>query len=113
MGGGRSSLENLVSNLSFQPHFWKDKRVLLTGHTGFKGAWLSLWLQNLNTRLCGYALSPPTDPSLYVLCKVRDGMDSVEGDIRDFDKLKSVVKEFKPEIIIHFAAQSLVRKSYE
>jgi CDP-glucose 4,6-dehydratase len=102
-------MENLVIN----PNFWKNKRVFLTGHTGFKGAWLSLWLQNLGANVCGYALNPPTEPSLFALADIKRGMASVEGDVRDFKKLQTTIREFKPEIVIHMAAQALVRSSYE
>jgi CDP-glucose 4,6-dehydratase len=92
--------------------FWKGKRVFLTGHTGFKGAWLSLWLQQLKANLTGYALSPPTSPSIFELANVANGMTSVEGDIRDQKTLCTAMKECQPEIVIHMAAQPLVRQSY-
>jgi CDP-glucose 4,6-dehydratase len=93
-------------------HFWKSKKVLLTGHTGFKGSWLSLWLQSMGADLIGYSLRPPTNPNLYDIANVGLEMQSVIGDIRDFDLLKSVVDEYSPEIVIHMAAQPLVRYSY-
>jgi CDP-glucose 4,6-dehydratase len=92
--------------------FWKDKRVLLTGHTGFKGSWLSLWLQAMEAQVIGYALIPPTTPSLFEIAEVGKGMTSVIGDIRDLEKLRAVFAEHKPEIVIHMAAQPLVRYSY-
>jgi CDP-glucose 4,6-dehydratase len=92
--------------------FWKNKRVLLTGHTGFKGSWLSIWLQKLGVNLIGFSNSIPTKPSLFELAHVKDGMVSVIGDIRDFNSIKNVIKEYNPEIIIHMAAQSLVLQSY-
>lgn len=92
--------------------FWQGRRVLLTGHTGFKGSWLSLWLQSMRAELIGYALSPPTKPNLFDVAKVGDGMVSVIGDIRDLPHLRAVFAEYKPEIVIHMAAQSLVRTSY-
>lgn len=92
--------------------FWKNKRVLLTGHTGFKGSWLSIWLQMAGARLTGYSLPPPTTPSLFVAAHVAQGMTSVIGDVRDLDHLRDVVQEYAPEIVIHMAAQSLVRLSY-
>lgn len=95
------------------PSFWKGKRVLLTGHTGFKGSWLSLWLQSLDAYLLGYALAPPTNPSLFEVADVEKGMTSVIGDIRDLAKLQGVFAEHRPEIVIHMAAQPLVRYSYE
>ena len=92
--------------------FWRGKRVLLTGHTGFKGSWLSLWLQSMDAQVVGYALAPPTNPSLFEVAEVGKGMTSIIGDIRDLDKLRSVFAEHKPEIVIHMAAQPLVRYSY-
>ncbi len=95
------------------PEFWAGKRVLLTGHTGFKGSWLSLWLQSMGARLCGVSLSPPTVPALFEVARVASGMDHRISDIRDFDTLKSEFHEFQPEIVIHMAAQPLVRLSYD
>ena len=92
--------------------FWKYKKVLLTGHTGFKGSWLSLWLQDLGADVSGYSIDVPTDPSLYDAAEVGDGMTSVTGDVRDLASLKSFVEKASPEIVIHMAAQSLVRRSY-
>jgi CDP-glucose 4,6-dehydratase len=95
------------------PHFWYDKRVLLTGHTGFKGAWMSLWLHSMGAKVQGFALAPPTTPSLFEEAKVGDLIQSNLGDIRDFAAVAKVVKEFKPEIVFHMAAQPLVRYSYD
>lgn len=95
------------------PDFWRGKRVLLTGHTGFKGSWLSLWLQSMGAELKGLALDPPTTPSLFVEANVAQGMVSQIGDIRDYDTVLEAVAEFKPEIVIHMAAQPLVRYSYK
>ncbi|MEM9808273.1 MAG: CDP-glucose 4,6-dehydratase [Cyanobacteria bacterium P01_D01_bin.56] len=95
-----------------EPNFWRGKRVLLTGHTGFKGSWLSLWLQLVGADLVGYALQPPTNPSLFEVAHVADGMKSIIGDVCDREKLHQVVADFKPEIVIHFAAQSVVHTSY-
>ncbi len=95
------------------PSFWKDKKVFLTGHTGFKGSWLSLWLQEMGAIVQGYSLSVPTIPSLFEEAKVGFGMSSEEGDIRDFLHLKESIGLFKPEIVFHMAAQSLVRFSYD
>ncbi len=92
--------------------FWQGKRVLLTGHTGFKGSWLSLWLQSMGAQVVGYALAPPTNPSLFEVAKVGSGMTSIIGDIRDLEHLRKVFAEHKPEIVIHMAAQPLVRYSY-
>lgn len=92
--------------------FWRGKRVLLTGHTGFKGSWLALWLQRLGAKLTGYALEPPTHPSLFELAGVAEGMTSVLGDVRDYRHVAAVVRDVRPEIVIHMAAQSLVKQSY-
>ncbi|MDA9371648.1 CDP-glucose 4,6-dehydratase [Porticoccaceae bacterium] len=92
--------------------FWRGKRVFLTGHTGFKGSWLSLWLQRLGAELTGYALDPPTAPSLFQIANVSAGMHSIIGDIRDYDALYGAIQATKPEIVIHMAAQPLVRHSY-
>ena len=92
--------------------FWYGKRVLVTGHTGFKGSWLCIWLQVLGAEVCGLALSPPTSTNIFEICGVQHGMRSCIGDIRDFDLVKQVVDDFAPEIIIHMAAQPLVRYSY-
>ena len=92
--------------------FWKDKRVLLTGHTGFKGGWLSLWMQSMDAQVMGYALAPPTNPSLFEVAEVGKGMTSIIGDIRDLAHLRKAFAEHKPEIVIHMAAQPLVRYSY-
>lgn len=92
---------------------WKDRRVFLTGHTGFKGSWLSLWLEALGAEVTGYSLPPPTDPSLFELARVESGMTSITGDVRDFEFLKKAIAGKRPEIVIHLAAQSVVRYSYE
>ncbi len=93
--------------------FWREKRVFLTGHTGFKGSWLSLWLQSLGAHVTGFALPPPTDPSLFELARVQDGMRSLVGDIRNADLLLDAMRETQPEIVLHMAAQPLVRYSYQ
>ncbi len=91
---------------------WKGKRVFLTGHTGFKGAWLSIWLDALGAKVTGYALKPPTKPSLFELGRLDKRIKSHIGDIRDAAKLKKVLLAAKPQIVIHMAAQPLVRESY-
>ena len=85
---------------------------MMTGHTGFKGSWLSLWLQSLGATLRGVALDPPTEPALFNLARVFESMEHRVTDIRDLDKVKAQMREFKPEIVIHMAAQPLVRLSY-
>jgi len=92
--------------------FWKGKKVFLTGHTGFKGSWLCLWLHQFGAEVTGYALNPPTDPSLFELCGVGSLVDSVTGDVRDGEKLAAAMLKAAPEIVIHMAAQPLVRDSY-
>lgn len=101
-------MEDLVMN----PTFWRGKHVFLTGHTGFKGGWLSLWLQQLGAKVTGYALSPSAEPSLYERARVADGMTSIIGDVRDLTALVTAMREAAPEIVIHMAAQPLVRRSY-
>ena len=93
--------------------FWKDKKVFLTGHTGFKGSWLSLWLQDCGAIITGYGLEPNTEPSLFEVASVADGMESIIDDIRDLEKLVKAMNEFQPEVVIHMAAQPLVRVSYK
>lgn len=95
-----------------QAQFWRGKRVLVTGHTGFKGSWLSLWLQAMGAQVSGLALAPPTQPSLFVEASVADGMQSIEGDIRDLDGVNAAMARVRPEIVLHLAAQPLVRRSY-
>ncbi len=92
--------------------FWRGRRVFLTGHTGFKGSWLSLWLQQLGAEVTGYALQPPTDPSLFEVANVAQGMRSIIGDIRDAATLTKAMHDASPDIVIHMAAQPLVRRSY-
>jgi CDP-glucose 4,6-dehydratase len=93
--------------------FWRGRKVLLTGHTGFKGAWLSLWLDALGADVTGYALAPPTMPSLFEAAKIAGRIRSIQGDIRDFGGLQAVIGECRPEVIIHMAAQSVVGRGYE
>ncbi|MDP2815557.1 MAG: CDP-glucose 4,6-dehydratase [Rectinemataceae bacterium] len=93
--------------------FWRGKRVFLTGHTGFKGAWMSIWLIELGAEVWGYALDPPTEPSLFEKAGLATRMHSIYGDIRDRESLKRALEKAKPEVIIHMAAQPLVRLSYE
>ncbi|HWB69166.1 MAG TPA: GDP-mannose 4,6-dehydratase, partial [Solirubrobacterales bacterium] len=94
------------------PEFWSGRRVLLTGHTGFKGAWLSLWLQSLGARVTGFSNDVPTQPSLYELARVEEGMESVRGDVRDADALLEALAGCEAEVVIHMAAQPMVRRSF-
>jgi CDP-glucose 4,6-dehydratase len=94
------------------PAFWKNKRVFLTGNTGFKGSWLSLWLKHLGAETFGFSLPPPTEPSLFKQCELHKSMRWTEGDIRDLESLKRAMIDAKPDIVIHMAAQPLVRESY-
>jgi len=93
--------------------FWKGRQVLLTGHTGFKGSWLSLWLNGLSANVTGYALGPPTQPNLYEQAEVAGTVRSICGDIRDFPRLKDAVAECRPDVVIHMAAQTVVRHGYQ
>ncbi len=93
--------------------FWRGRRVFLTGHTGFKGSWLSLWLREMGADLTGYAVAPPTVPSLFEQASVAKDMRSIEGDVRVFPRLLACLKEIRPEIILHMAAQSVVRRGYD
>ena len=93
--------------------FYKGKKVLVTGHTGFKGTWLTLWLKSLGAEICGYSLAPNTSPSMFEELKVSEGIKSVIGNILDQDLLNRTFEEFKPEIVFHLAAQPIVRLSYK
>jgi len=94
------------------PDFWRERRVLVTGHSGFKGAWLALWLQSLGARVTGFSSGLPTHPSLHDLARVGEGMESIEGDVRDAESVARAVAASRPEVIVHMAAQSLVRRSF-
>ena len=93
-------------------NFYSNKKVLVTGHTGFKGSWLSMWLQYMGSEVIGYSLKPPTNPSLFDIADVGSNMVSIIGDIRDYQKLKNLFEEYRPEIVFHLAAQALVLESY-
>lgn len=101
-------MEGVEMNLAF----WHGKKVFLTGHTGFKGSWLSLWLQHMGAQVTGYALMPPTEPNLFEVADVGQRMNSIIGDIRDARKLSQAMRDAAPDIVIHMAAQPLVRYSY-
>lgn len=92
--------------------FWRDRRVLLTGHTGFKGTWMAVWLESMGAIVRGYALPAVTSPSLYTLAQPINGLDSRFGDVRDKSLFTESVLAFRPEVVFHLAAQSLVLESY-
>ena len=93
--------------------FYNGKRVLVTGHTGFKGSWLTMLLRNAGASVTGYALEPQTEPSLFQLAGLSSGIHHVIGDIRDYDHLEETFRRFQPEIVLHLAAQPIVRTSYQ
>ena len=102
-----------MESLEVNPSFWNNKRVLITGHTGFKGAWLTIWLKKLGAEIIGFSNSIPTNPSLYELSGINSDIISITGDIRDLSTLQNTLSQHKPQIVIHMAAQSLVSNSYE
>ena len=103
-----------MEGVEVNSNFWRGKRVFLTGHTGFKGGWLSLWLQSMGAEVHGYALNPPTETNLFTVADVGRGMASSEiADIRDANKLHHAMRAARPEIVFHMAAQPLVRYSYD
>jgi CDP-glucose 4,6-dehydratase len=91
---------------------WQGRRIFLTGHTGFKGGWLALWLAQLGARVRGYSLEPPTEPNLFSVAKVDEGIEDIRADILDRQRLEASILEFAPEVVFHLAAQPLVRRSY-
>jgi len=95
------------------PDFWSGKTVFLTGHTGFKGSWLSLWLQQLGASVHGFSLHPSTAPVLYEVANVAQGMNSTVADVRNLVALQAAMKECRPDIVFHLAAQAIVRRSYD
>ncbi len=101
-------MENLVD-----PSFWQGKRIFLSGHTGFKGSWLALWLQQMGAQVTGYALTPATTPNLFTVAGVAAGMTSLMADIREAEPLRQTLSEAQPEIVFHLAAQALVGESYQ
>lgn len=103
-----------MENVEINASFWHGKRVFLTGHTGFKGGWLSLWLQSMGAEVYGYAMHPPKKLNLYTVAKIDSGMVSSEiADVRDMDKLCRAMQSARPEVVFHLAAQPLVRYSYD
>jgi CDP-glucose 4,6-dehydratase len=101
-----------MESVGVTPGFWRGRRVFLTGHTGFKGSWLALWLQHMGALVTGYALVPSDGPSLFSQAAVGDSLHSIMGDVRDLDLLQSAMQTSEPEVVIHMAAQALVRESY-
>jgi CDP-glucose 4,6-dehydratase len=106
LGRRRGALENMVKNM------WEDRRVFITGHTGFKGSWLSLWLASLGAKIHGYALPPESEPNLFTVARVSGCVDHEVGDIRNLERMEFSVAAFKPDVVFHLAAQPLVRRSY-
>jgi CDP-glucose 4,6-dehydratase len=102
-------MEDLVM---MTPSFWSGRRVFVTGHTGFKGSWLCLWLQRLGAQVAGFSLDAPTQPSLFEEAEVAHGIDHITGDVRDSAALRNAMQRARPEVVFHMAAQSLVRQSY-
>lgn len=99
-------------NFMQQLNIFKDKKVLVTGHTGFKGSWLSIWLHSMGAKVCGFSLDPETTPNLFDLAGVKDLVEDNRGDIRNLDQFADVVNKFQPEFVFHLAAQAIVRRSY-
>jgi CDP-glucose 4,6-dehydratase len=105
-------MDNL-ENLNLFNGIYKNKTILVTGHTGFKGAWLTLWLKALGAKVVGYSLQPPTEPSLFETLELEKHITHIIGDIRDAEKVRTVFEKHKPDIVFHLAAQPLVRVSYD
>ncbi|MEK5477616.1 CDP-glucose 4,6-dehydratase [Paenibacillus sp. FSL R5-0407] len=101
-----------LDKLGLDPDFWRGKKVFLTGHTGFKGTWLSLWLHAMGASVTGYSLRPATQPSIYENCRMDEIVSSYIHDIRDYNSLSAALQKTAPDIVIHMAAQPLVRESY-
>ena len=98
--------------MGLSAEFWRGKRVLVTGHTGFKGSWLTLWLHSLGAQVSGFSLDPSTEPSLFELARVHEDINDQRGDLRDLGALLEIIAETEPEIVLHLAAQPLVREGY-
>src|SRR5206468_8660765 len=108
MGVGRAAVEAV----GVDPGFWSGRRVLVTGHTGFKGSWLVLWLQSMGAEVAGFSMRRREEPCLYAIADVGDGIEQHWGDIRDPDAVRAAVAAARPEVVLHLAAQPLVRRSY-
>lgn len=113
MGFWKGTLESVGKLMNFDLSFYRGKRVFVTGHTGFKGSWLCKMLVNSGAIVTGYSLEPPTNPSLFQIAQIEQDIHSVIGDIRDYSSLKKAFDEAKPEIVLHLAAQPIVRDSYK
>ena len=105
-------MEDMVNPTDPRRNVWRGRRVFLTGHTGFKGGWLALWLASKGAIVRGYALDPPSEPSLFSVARIGGLVEDVRGDIRDAGALDRAIRDFGPEVVFHMAAQSLVRTSY-
>ena len=101
-----------MASLVVTKNFWVGKKVVITGHTGFKGSWLSIWLKSLGATVIGISIDPPSRPSLYEKANISDEIISISQDIRDLNAVKKVFQKYSPEIVFHLAAQALVRESY-
>ncbi|MBV1870602.1 MAG: CDP-glucose 4,6-dehydratase [Gammaproteobacteria bacterium] len=101
-----------VVRVEINPKFWNNRKVFITGHTGFKGSWLCLMLRSVNANICGYSLPPPSQPNLFESANIAACLTSIHGDIRNHEHLHSSINKFQPQTVIHLAAQSLVRESY-
>ncbi|MDQ3934335.1 MAG: CDP-glucose 4,6-dehydratase [Actinomycetota bacterium] len=102
-----------MEDVGVDPGFWRGRRVLVTGHTGFKGSWLALWLQELGAEVAGFGLDPPSSPSLFEAARIGEGMTDLRGDVRDRGAVADAVAETRPDLVLHLAAQPLVRASFE
>jgi CDP-glucose 4,6-dehydratase len=108
-----STYPSAAPRASVDPAFWAGRRVLLTGHSGFKGAWLALWLQSLGAHVTGFSSGLPTHPSLHDLARLGEGMEAIDGDVCDPEAVAGAVASSKPEVVVHMAAQALVRRAFE